>query len=198
MDVLTWVFGLASVIGLALTLYYGRKSSRLEQARRTLSWEDVVIASDDLATSIARSGFKPDLFLASSARGGLIAHLLAKHLAPTTPVLVGVVEWKDEGLFEGDLSAYDVLDTSKVRHHIPKALYSNTDRRVIIVDDFAMSGDGLAETRARLAAHGFPPDAIRTATLVVTATALARHRGPDYYWKKVDSLDFFFPWGRAK
>ena len=197
-DLLTWAFGLASVVGLALTLYYGRKSARLERASQTLSWEDVAVAADDLAAAIARSGFQPDLFLALSVRSGIIAHFIAKHLTPTRPVLVGIVEWKEEDLFSGDLSAYDAFDTSKVRIHIPKALYANNKCRVLLVEDFIMSGDGMAETRSRLEAHGFPSHAIRTAALIVTGIALARHRGPDHYWKKVDSLDFFFPWGRAR
>ncbi len=198
MDILTWTFGLASVAGLALTLHFGRKSIRLERAMQTLSWEDVVVAADDLGASISKTGFQPEMFLATSVRGGIIAHFMSRHLAPTSPVLVGIVEWKGEDLFHGDLSTYDTIDTSKVRLYIPKAVYANSERRVLVVDDFTMSGDGMAETRARLINHGFRPDAVRTATLIVSTVALARHRGPDHYWKKVDSLDFFFPWGRAK
>ena len=197
-DFMTWTFGLASAAGFLLTLHYGRKAARLERDRQTLTWEDVVVATDDLASQISKSGFQPELFLATSARGAIIAHLMARHLSQTCPVLVGIVEWKDEHLFQGDLSSYDAIDTSKVRLYIPKTVYANKESRVLLIDDFAMSGNGMAEARARLEAHGFQPDAVRTATLIVSAVAVDSYRVPDFYWKKVDSLDFFFPWGRAR
>jgi hypothetical protein len=68
----------------------------------------------------------------------------------------------------------------------------------LILDDFAMSGDGLAEARDRLEAGGFAAASIRTAALVVSEIAIARNRAPDHYWRKVASIDFFFPWGRAR
>ena len=197
-DILTWTFGLVSAAGLLLTLHYGRKAARLERARQNLTWEDILIAADDLASQLSKIGFQPELLLATSARGAIIAHLIGRHLPHTIPVLVGIVEWKDDHLFEGDLSSYDAIDTNKVRIYIPKVVYANIERRVLLVDDFAMSGNGMSETRSRLEAHGFRPDAVKTATLIASVVAIASHRVPDFYWKKVDTLDFFFPWGRAK
>lgn len=111
---------------------------------------------------------------------------------------MGIVEWKDDGFFAGDLTTFEPFDASKVRQHVPRGLYASAKCSVLIVDDFAMSGDGLDGARSRLQARGYSPDSVRTASLIVSAMAIARHRALDFYWKKVDSLDFFFPWGRAR
>jgi hypoxanthine phosphoribosyltransferase len=197
-DLLTIVFGLIGVVGVGFTIHYGRKSARLDRERKSLSWSDVQLAADDLAEEIHKSGFNPELILSPGARGGVIAEFVAHHTEASVPVLVGITQWKDSGFGGCDLSKYDYFETSKWRVCIPLAVYDNTDKRILIVDDWAMSGDAMERLRSRLLEKGFSQERIRTATAVVTDVAVKAHKAPDHYWRETDSPHFYFPWGKAR
>lgn len=197
-DLLTWIFGVIGVVGVSLTLYYGRKSARLERESKTISWSDVQLAADDLAEEIRKSGFRPNLILASGARGGIIAEFMAQHIDHSVPVLVGITQWKDTGYGSCDLSKYDYFETSKWRVSIPLAIYDNADKNILVVDDLAMSGDAMEQIRKRLVEKGFAKDRIKTATAVAADVAVKAHKAPDYYWLETHSSSFYFPWGKAR
>ncbi len=196
--VLTIVFGIIGGVGAALTVYYGRKSARLERERETLSWNDVQLAADDLAEDIRKSRFQPQFILALNTRGGIIAEFVAQNMADSLPIVVGITEWRDFGYNAYDLKQYDSFETTKWRVSIPLTVYDNTDKNVLIVDDLVMSGDAMEEARKRLAERGFTKDAIRTAAIVVTDVAIKTHKAPDYHWRQTDSSSFYFPWGKAR
>ena len=196
--ILTIAFGVIGVGGLISTIYFGKKSARLEKARISLSWAEVQLASSDLADSIGATGFVPDIIFAPGARGGIVAESLAHDLNPRSAVLIGITQWKGTGLFEGDLSSYRNFDTAKWRVSVPLALFQNTKANILIVDDLAMSGESLQFIISLLEREGFESNQIRTAVLVATSVAVHNGKGPDFFWKETDSPKFFFPWGKAR
>ena len=196
--VLTIIFGVIGLVGVILTVHFGRKSARLERERKSINWSDVQLAASDLAEKIRHSGFLPSLILAPGARGGIIAEALAQDLGGAIAVVVGITEWKESGLFEGDLSKYECFETNKWKVCIPKCVFDNLDTRILVVDDLTMSGGAMQKIRSMLEEKGVAEDKIRTATIVTTTVAIQNHMAPDFYWKETDSPSFFFPWGKAK
>jgi len=197
-DILTRVFGIISAVGVVLTIYYGIKSAKLERKRKTLEWSDILMAADDLAKAIKRTKFIPEVIFSPSVRGGIVAELVSQSLHLSTPVILGFSEWKYGELFDGDLTAYDSFDTSRWTVHLPRMLYCNVDRRILIVDDLAMSGDALAQIKLKLEENGCPKDNIKTATVVASKISGQNHKAPDHCWMETESTDFFFPWGKTR
>ena len=74
---------------------------------------------------------------------------------------------------------------------------ANKNVKVLIVDDFAMSGDSLKEIVNLLEKKGFKRENIRTATIVCTPNAYDIRKQPNYYCIKNDYKEFNFPWGKA-
>lgn len=195
---LSWVFGIVGLAGVLLTIHYGRKSARLEREKVTLTWTDLRIAVDDIAKEITNSSFVPDLIFALSGRGSIVAHLLSQELETEVPVLVGVTLWKESNAKPMDLPHHEFITTSKWYLGVPAALFEKATQRLLIVDDFAMTGDALERIRNLLMSKGYPSDNLRTVTVVATEVAVRSKKGPNFFWRSTESTQFFFPWGRAK
>ncbi len=69
------------------------------------------------------------------------------------------------------------------------------DLKVIIVDDFCISGDSLATIRNGLKELGFASDNIKTVTAISTQQAIDGANPPDFCWIEVDSGRLNFPCG---
>jgi hypoxanthine phosphoribosyltransferase len=197
MDYLSWFFGGTTVVGLLFTIYYGRKSSHLEADRKKIEWADIQSCANDLGAEIKRS-FSPDAILTPGLRGATFTNLLAEKFGGAVPVLVGVESWKaDVGAFS-TLPSFITIETSKWYVHIPGCLLDFKERNLLIIDDFAMSGDFLERLKNLLISNGFAPGNIKTACIAATNVAVHSNKGPDYSWMKTPDDSFYFPWGKAK
>ncbi len=194
---LNWLFGITTIIGTILTIAYGQKSARLERESKSITWTDVQSAANDLASDV-RGDFIPELIFAPGARGGILAHMMAQELGPNTPVFIGFCEWKGSRAPSVSMPSYQVFDTNKWRVHMPGGMFSDQSKRVLIVDDFAASGDAMEKIRDAFVTDGFALERIKLAAIVTTKVAINNKKAPNYYWRKADSIDFYFPWGRAK
>lgn len=188
---------LIGVVGAVLTIYFAKKSERLNRLRRRLEWTDLQAAATDLGQRIKRE-CPPVAIVTPGLTGATFANLLVGEFALQPPVFVGTRTWKPEahGLIP-DHGSF-LIETKKWFVTIPKAVMEYKDGLILIVDDFAMSGDFLDTLRDLLATEGVPPDHIRSATIAVTRVAIRNHKSPDYYWWIADDDDFFFPWGKAR
>lgn len=90
------------------------------------------------------------------------------------------------------------LQGTKSTVFLPDRLHEQSDWRILLVDDFVMSGDGLSRVKDALLAQGFDPGRIRTGAVVATKLALANRKGPDFLARDARDFDFSFPWGRAE
>ena len=198
--VLSWVFGVTTVIGAAVTVYFGLDSRRLRRLAKSLDWDDVRLGATDLAGQLKET-FEPDVIYAPALRGGILALFIANALGRTPDLMAGMTEWT-----AGDANrtttpsraGFDRVLTSKWSVFIPQSLYAFRDQRILVVDDLAFSGDALVAIKEKLIENGFDSNKVKSATLVATNVAIDTNKAPDFYWRETDSTEFFFPWGRAR
>lgn len=70
---------------------------------------------------------------------------------------------------------------------------------LLIVDDFAMSGEYLEKLKECLIHElGFQPSKIRTLCLATTQVAVNNNTAPNYSWRISDSAIVYLPWGRPQ
>lgn len=145
--------------------------------RERLSWDQFGEASRELARSILKDGFAPEVVVAI-ARGGLLpAGAIAYALGAKNCGALNVEFYTGVGT---------VLDAPEV---LPPALdiaYLG-GRRVLLVDDVADSGRTLALAVALLRDRGAD---VRSVTVYTKPGSIAT---PDYSWRETD-LWIDFPW----
>jgi len=195
---LTWAFGIVTILSLAVTVYYGRRAGQLERSRKKLEWSDLQASATDLAGSLARDRFEPDAVFTPGLRGATFANLLVGELERDVPVFVGISSWKDAPGAIATCDGFFCLETNKWYVHVPDCLQKLPTAKLLIVDDFAMSGDFISGLKEALVSHGSVSGNIRTMCVVTTKVALHNHKGPDYYWMETPDDSFYFPWGRAR
>jgi hypoxanthine phosphoribosyltransferase len=162
-------------------------------AREVLGWEQFGEAARELARTVVRSGWMPDVVIAV-ARGGLVpagavAYALDVKAMGTLNVefYTGVAETLPEPVVLPPL-----MDTSDL-----------PGRKVLVVDDVADSGRTLALVMDMIRAHGLPADldgdGVAGEGLAVdarSAVIYAKPRSvidPDYVWRRTDRW-INFPW----
>jgi hypoxanthine phosphoribosyltransferase len=192
------VSGVVSVVGTIGTIYYGRMTRKLNRERISFTWSELQAGARDLARMVKESSFPPEIILTPSVRGTTVAGIIVLEFDSGLPLYTCIQEDVHRP-FSFQPDGYTKVETSKWRIHVPEALRSHSDKKILIVDDFAMSGDALIEIRECLTERfGFREDAVRAATLVCTSAAKAGNKAPDFFWYKSPSPDFYFPWGRAR
>jgi hypoxanthine phosphoribosyltransferase len=196
MDAVTAVslaLGIAGVLG---TVYYGRKSLLLEKRLTRFDWADVVTGVRYLVgrTEALR---KTDLILSLSGPGSIVSNLLITQSHRYVPLYIGVSVRNDQAVPYCLPQEWQTIRTTKWTSYVPAEVFRHTDRRVLICDDVAISGDTLMALVELLLAHGFKRANIRTAVLFATDVAIAARKGPDLYWMKISDGEFYLPWGNA-
>lgn len=190
------------LIGAVLTIYYARRANAISEARRRLGWSDLVAASDDLADRITNElGRSPAAILTPGLRGATISNLLARDLPGDPPTFVGISIWisPNEPAVQINERQYFKIDTEKWHVYVPRAVLDiPRDEDILIVDDFAMSGDFQIKFKGELVKRGFSAGKIHSVAVAVTKVAIANHKAPDYYWFVTDADEFYFPWGKAR
>jgi len=190
-------FGITTVISMLLTVYYGRRARRLELERKRLRYDDLQAAANDLGVKINKA-FTPDAVFTPGLHGATFANLLVAELETEVPVLVGVSSWKDSAKPITSVAGHRMLETNKWLVHVPEALLSGQYSSILVVDDFAMSGDFLQLIVTMLTAAGTKKEQIMTACVVTTTVAVQNHKAPNFYWQQTVDDTFYFPWGRAR
>lgn len=146
--------------------------------------------------------FKPDIIFSPCRRGATIANLFLD-LDENVYLFVGV----REDIRDGDTFKYTpeklsdcwyTIETKKYKQYIPKQLLENKQAKLLILDDFAMSGDSMLAITKFLIENGFVRENIKTATIVCTDAAFYAKKAPDFIWLKTSHIDFYFPWGKAR
>lgn len=197
MEFLTVMFGLLTFAGLGFTIHYGRKASALEKARKQFDWTDLQACMSDLA-SASKKEFIPDVVFTPGLRGATLTNLLLSEFDGNIPAYVGISFWRESLDAPSELSETERIDTKKWYVHVPLSLTSYKDKKLLVVDDFAMSGDFLDSLRIVLQGMGFQSNNVKTMCAVTTTIAIQNKKAPDYWWFASENTDFYFPWGKAR
>lgn len=190
---------IVGVVGVVLTIVYARKAERLNSIRKRLDWADLQAAASDLSQKI-RADFNPVAVVTPGLTGATFANLLVTDFPGQPPVYVGIRTWKAADHSSGLSSESIRIETKKWIVEIPASVTALIESQgdILIVDDFAMSGDFLEMLRSEMVAAGFGPERIHSCSLAVTKVAIKNHKSPDYYWWIADDDEFYFPWGKAR
>lgn len=194
---LTWLFGCISIVGIVLTVYYGRKSIILKRTRKKLEWTEIQTGTSELSAKIKRE-YTPELILTPGLRGSTIANLFLNVFDTNIPTFVGISYWKENKKESIKFRDYIHVSTQKWNVYIPKEILEFTDKKLLIIDDFAMSGDFLEKIKKLLISNGYSSNNIKTFCITTTNVAISNKKAPDFYWMITENDNFYFPWGKAK
>ncbi|WP_025146352.1 hypothetical protein [Pedobacter jeongneungensis] len=213
------LLGILTIVGFGLTIYYGIKAAKseeklnaitkeqtllniqfqdLERQKRSIDFQDILSCANELKSDLLELGFRPDVIFAPGLRGATFANVLENEfIKDSLPVMVGISTWSNFDYFD-NVVGYRILTTKKWQLLIPELLFVDTQRKLLIVDDFAMTGDFLSILKEELIKHGYLPHNLKSITIATTRVAIENKTAPDLYWRENVDSNFFFPWGKAK
>lgn len=185
------------LVGIIVGIYFGVESNRLLMARRKFDWSDLLNAAKDLGRRINKE-FAPDIIITPGLRGATVANILKSELTETLPVFVGISVWKEDLIKRPEFPGYYYLETSKWHVYIPEIVLNFKDKKVLVVDDFSMSGDFMQILTKSLIAKGFLEKNVKGMCVVATKVSIQGKKAPDFYWFESEDANFYFPWGKAR
>jgi len=195
---------LIGLLGIILSFIFHTKARKAEKEtieaikeNKSLSWSELQAGSSDLCKKF-RKDFTPDIILTPNLRGGIISELIKDQFEKHIPVFTGQIFWKKTSVHTPEIPDNFQIKTGKWILYIPQSICAFKESKLLIVDDFAMSGDTLWGIKEKLIDHGFREENIKTVSLVTTKVAIDNSKEPDYFWRVNESSDFYFPWGKAK
>lgn len=142
----------------------------------SLSWSRFEEACQDLYAQISTSNFRPDLIV-GIARGGLVPSVRLSHMFGD-PALGVISIRRNAGSGRYPSRVIPIVTWSRIENP--------DNRRVLLVDDIAGSGDTLHSARQFIGSNA----QFKSATLVVNANCAVR---PDFFVHTVDDW-VVFPW----
>ncbi len=181
--------------GVALAIISNRKNRKL----KTVTWSDIQSATKFFWRKLKNEKFEPTFIITPGQKGGIIAQLISDFYEEEIPIFSGFIEKKDKEQVEDD--NYLTLSTTKWHVHMPISLKTCKQKdkvKLLIVDDFVMSGDFLYKLENALLELGYLKQNIYSCAIAVTKVAIDANKAPDYHWKVVEDKDFYFPWGKAE
>ena len=188
-----WVAG--TLIGLAgLWLAFSEKR-KAERARKLVSWEDIQKASVDIKGKILRDG-NAQLFLSLDARSAILAYKIEEIMPSNIPMLVGFCFGKSDIPSSMAFDDFIKIDGNNWVYFLPKAVQQFSSSKVVVFDDFTITGRTFARIVKALEELGFERNRIKTASIACTQTAAKSGEAPDYYWLELNFDEAYLPWGK--
>jgi len=140
----------------------------------------------------------PDLILAPGSRGAILAELILNKFNRNIPAVTGISFMEFTAKPMPLIRDYFVFSIAKGWNiYIPSAINEFKDGKVLIVDDFCLTGEFFQGLRAFLVSQGFRAENVRVFCAVITKVTQAADRAPEYYHVVTDDDNFYFPWGKA-
>lgn len=164
-----------------------------------MSWEGLLMFIDGLCFALKKDRFTPDVILAPGTRGAIIAELLVHRIDRSIPVFVGI-SYQNLGkisqkLILDEFEAFGIVDDWELM--IPKSVLLFKDQKILIVDDFCLTGNFFKRLKTYLVSKGYSAENIKVYCAVVTIVSKAAGRAPEYFSSVTDGDDYYFPWGKA-
>lgn len=198
MNIFTIVLGIMTAIGVFLTIYFGVKFNRLQKKNRTLSWNDIQIYADSISLCLKQDRFVPQVILAPGIRGAIIAEISLNKFERNIPVFIGISYRDFTQECKLTINNYETFTITKDWDIlIPKAIFGFTDKKILVVDDFCLTGEFFQKLRSFLTSNGFDEEKIRIYSCIITAVTKSAERAPEYYSRIVEDDYIYFPWGKA-
>jgi hypoxanthine phosphoribosyltransferase len=188
---------ICAVLGIAVAVYFGIENRRLQREKIRFTWDDISAGARDLARKIKKAGFAPEIVLTLSFRGAMVAGIIVLEF-DSEPLVYTCIAVDIHTALSFPPREHTLIETTKWRLYIPDSLRGHSDKKILIVDDFTMSGDALGAVRRHHHGFGFDHHAVKAATLVCTTGAIDGGKAPEFYWYETPTTRFYFPWGQAR
>jgi hypoxanthine phosphoribosyltransferase len=172
-----------------------RRRRQVLHRQQRFEWDHVYQGVRQLCRAIARDGFMPDVLIGIPGAGLILDTLAVIEWGDSLPVYV-IHQEPIDALPPANYAGV-TFETSKWRYFISMEVLSLSQKKVLILDDYAHAGDTLRELRRVLETNGFRRDHVRTAALVANTGLKEIAKAPDYVWFWVDTFDVHMPWGHA-
>ncbi len=175
------------------------ESKKANRKLKDVTWSDIHAATKYFWKNLKNKKFTPTMIITPGQKGGIVAKMVSDFYTDEIPILTGYFE--SVGKKPINYEGYTTFHTTKWNIHLPIAIqeYKNKQTaKLLIVDDFVMSGDFLHNLKNELTNLGYLDSNIYACAVAVTKVAIDSKKGPDFYWKVVDDKDFDFPWGKAE
>ena len=193
---------LATIASLIYAVYCNKRAKRKERDNQSVKWTDLPVAAQDMAKKIKHE-FLPEVIYAPSEKSGILIRLLKTHWDMFIPSITGFGMRKDDYTTSEEAKIinrdnnYHSFVTSKWRSYIPKQLFEYKDKKLLIVDDFAKSGDFIDKLIDVLVQKGFQRSNIKVFCLATHEVAIDNRETVDFYWRKTQS-SIYMPWGKTE
>ena len=181
--------------GVAQNIISKKKNRKL----KAITWSDIQSATKFFWKKLKHEKFEPTFIITPGQKGGIISQLISDFYEEGIPICSGYLEAKNKKQVTDD--NYLTLSTTKWNVYLPISLKTCKQKdkvKLLIVDDFVMSGDFLYKLKSTLLELGYLEKNICSCAMAVTKVAIDANKAPSYYWKVVDDKDFYFPWGKAQ
>lgn len=189
-----------AIISFAYAIYCRHVTKKTEKETRTINWQDINTATKHLAQQIGEKN-KPDIIYIPNIKSGIIAYFIKDFFMEYIPIIVGQAIPQKQ--FSEDSKnkilnqkQYLSFQTNKWHCYIPKTILDYKDKKMLIIDDFAMSGDFLKLLKDTLIKAGFNEENIITVCIATTEVAIRSEAAPTFFWKKFSTTDIYMPWGK--
>lgn len=208
LNIFSIVIGIAGIlIGIIVARHYFNKSQKMLTRSKKMDWDEVLNAINDIIKQLKcideEKRFIPDVIFVPNIKSTIIASYLTNYFDTYIPTLLGLSIFKKryppkvkENILSSD--SYIYFETAKWYVYLPMNLFDYNKKKVLIVDDFVMSGEYLSSLKELLVNNGFDKKNIKTMCLAITEVAIGSKKGPDYYWKVVNPGALYFPWGKPE
>lgn len=196
---MTWLnilLGILTVLGVIGTFYFGLKTRSLRKEIRRFTWDDIHMAARNQIIEAIRK-FYPEMIVTMAGPGAIVSNIAMQEVKDYLPIFTIEARHPDAPEFPIKLPDHYKVSTSRWIYYVPEDIFGYIDRRVLLFDDCAVTGDTLQGVVGLLVERGFSRDNIFTSALVTTETAVDSGKAPDIYTYVVPDGNFYMPWGRG-
>lgn len=188
-----WIIGIILSVASLLFAYYSHRAA--ERKKKMIDWSEIQKASVDVKNKIVADG-GADVFLAIDARSAIFAYKIEEIMPSSVPSLVGFCFAKShiekDTMFDGHIR----VDGASWSYFIPENLRLYSKSKIVVFDDFAITGRTFARLVKSLLELGFKRENIKTASIACTTTAIQSRENPDYYFLPMEMNEAILPWGK--
>lgn len=189
-------FGISTVIGVVLTIYFYLRSKALYRERFRYSWADVTQGLSTILSELEKESFKPDIILTISGPGGIVANLAMTMIDEYLPFYQAMIEDPSKP-WAASPHGHTIVKSTRWKIHIPDSILDEEkERNILIVDDTCVTGTTVGGIVDYLTRQGFK--SIKWGCLLRVKPVEGLPHKPDIYYFENPTSEFYYPWGKGK
>lgn len=189
----------ATIIAAIISVIYSPELSdtisfRLKGKKR-LTWKSIEKGLDGLMEEMRSDGFQPEIIISVAGSGGIMANWLYKSRNRSIQKFV-VLQEPQTNRWASAPAGHVSIEGTRWVIHIPNFLKALVkDKRVLILDSGYASGETAEAIKSYLKDQR--PESVKYACLVYVKPVGVQPNKPDYFAMRLESSNFWYPWGKA-